>query len=129
MLFFLFVSLSVVYAADWSQIGHADGVKFFIDKSSISRSNGVTKAWFLLNYDTPHQDLGGQVHLSEIESLRFNCSERMVRFAIVHHYSQHNGSGNWIPGFGRVAYKPAEFVDIRPNSFEEIGFKVLCDKQ
>lgn len=115
-------------ASEWTPIAHGNGVTLLINKKTIVRAGGITKAWFLYNYIYPYQGhFFEPVHLSKIETIRFRCSERTLLTPQIHYFSQRDGMGEQVYPPGVPVGPPSTvFNDIVPGSLGEIAFEYLC---
>ncbi|UQP02228.1 hypothetical protein L0Z36_10105 [Burkholderia multivorans] len=117
-------------AADWRPIEGvwAQGARFAIDQSTISRTGKLTKVWVKASFDTPqHYHVGSEprVYQSAISQYVFDCRTRQA--SIVQSVTYDKADGDGVPVESTKYPNPTEnMAEVVPGSIGAGLLQSVC---
>src|ERR1700722_20893371 len=66
----------------------------FSTEHQLKRSGHLVTAWLRQEYPEPHRSAAGDVYLSAVEKVQYDCSKERSRLVLVIYYVENNLAGN-----------------------------------
>ena len=125
LLLLLMVSTSVF--AEWTRVARNDdaGLTVYDDLGTIKKKGNKVKMWDLFDYKTVQKSAGDR-YLSSMSRSEYDCEEETTRMLDLHHYSGNMKQGEIVYSVTNIK---DEATSVRPETMEEILFKVACGKK
>ena len=124
LLLLLMISTNVL--AEWTTVGGNTDLISYIDFGTIKRKDNKVKMWSLIDLKTVHEFSGGERYLSGMMRSEYDCEEETMRMLDVYYYSENMREGEVVVSNTNITN---EATSVRPESIEEIFFKIACDKK
>jgi type II secretory pathway pseudopilin PulG len=96
----------------------------FSTEHQLKRSGHLVTAWLRQEYPEPHRSAAGDVYLSAVEKVQYDCSKERSRVLLVIYYAQNNLAGN--QQTEEADPKQTEWDPIVPGTRSEYIFRWLC---
>jgi type II secretory pathway pseudopilin PulG len=96
----------------------------FSTEHQLKRSGRLVTAWLRQEYPEPHRTAAGDVYLSAVEKVQYDCSKERSRVMLVIYYAQNNLAGN--QQTEEADPKQTEWDPIVPGTRSEYIFRWLC---
>jgi len=96
----------------------------FGTEHQLKRSGHLVTAWLRQEYPEPHRSAAGDVYLSAVEKVQYDCSKERSRVLLVIYYAQNNLAGN--QQTEESDPKQTEWDPIVPGTRSEYIFRWLC---
>jgi type II secretory pathway pseudopilin PulG len=96
----------------------------FSTEHQLKRSGHQVTAWLRQEYPEPHRSAAGDVYLSAVEKVQYDCSKERSRVLLVIYYAQNNLAGN--QQTEEADPKQTEWDPIVPGTRSEYIFRWLC---
>ena len=116
--------ISTAASAEWTRIGESDrkgGYALYADTASIRKAAGRAKMAVLFDYQTL-QKAAGTEFLSEKVRREYECREKQIRTLAYSLFSLHMEHGDLVRSYNQ----PQKWETIKPDSLEEVEWKVAC---
>ena len=117
----MFLLSTLVFGAEWKQLGGGDGFTTSADLSTAQRTGDIVDLWTLWNYDKP-EVIAKTEFLSMKEHVLYNCADHTTAIIGYVLYSERDAGGKI--KFQRT--KPAEFVAALEGSASDGVRKIAC---
>ena len=121
----MFVSTNTM--AEWTRIGESDrkgGSILYADPASIRKAAGRAKMAILFDYQTLQKAAGAEF-LSEKIRREYDCQEKQIRTLAYSLFSLHREHGDLIRSYNQ----PQKWEMVKPDSLEEVEWKVACSEK
>ncbi len=119
-LFVLLFTLSSIVHAQWTSIGHSsDNDEFFIDYSTIQRTNKIVKVWVKVNFAEITQGIHSTRNYQE-----YDCNEKKYRNLTISGFKKLN-----LEQLYQTDNKPTEFTFIAPGTVSLRIFNIVCNRK
>ncbi|WP_133635566.1 surface-adhesin E family protein [Halomonas ventosae] len=119
---FVFMILCTNFAlAGWKQIASSSKVDVYVNTSDSNKTNGVAKAWVLIDHQEVQVEAGDH-YLSSMGEWEFVCQEKAQRQVFHVIFSGHMGGGRTIWS-GPVQ---RDFHRIAPGTAPELVYNMVC---
>lgn len=121
----MFVSTNTM--AEWTRIGESDrkgGYTLYADTASIRKAAGRAKMAILFDYQTLQKAAGAEF-LSEKIRREYDCQEKQIRTLAYSLFSLHREHGDLIRSYNQ----PQKWEMVKPDSLEEVEWKVACSEK
>jgi len=66
----------------------------FSTDHQLKRSGHLVTAWLRQEYPEPHRSTAGDVYLSDVEKVQYDCTKERARVLLIIYYSANNLAGN-----------------------------------
>lgn len=96
----------------------------FSTEHQLKRSGRLVTAWLRQEYPEPHRSAAGDMYLSAVEKVQYDCSKERSRVLLVIYYAQNNLAGN--QQTEEADPKQTEWDPIVPGTRSEYIFRSLC---
>jgi type II secretory pathway pseudopilin PulG len=96
----------------------------FSTEHQLKRSGHLVTAWLRQEYPEPHRSAAGDMYLSAVEKVQYDCSKERSRVLLVIYYAQNNLAGN--QQTEEADPKQTEWDPIVPGTRSEYIFRWLC---
>ena len=125
LLLLMVVSTNVM--AEWTAVSRSkdDDTTVYADFGTIKRKGNKVKMWDLYDFKTVKES-GGKRYLSTMSRNEYDCEEETVRMLDLHGYSGNIKTGDNVFSFSNIKEEP---TSIRPDTIEEVVFKIACYKK
>jgi hypothetical protein len=90
----------------------------------LKRSGKLVSVWLRQEYAEPQQESGGDMFMSNVENVQYDCAKQRARALVVIYYSQNNIRGN--EQSEQVDPKEAPWSPIVPGTLAELNFQWAC---
>ncbi|WP_156905593.1 surface-adhesin E family protein [Pseudomonas vranovensis] len=119
----LFLLLCAKASAEWQSVP-VDSIEraFFVENSTIKKSQNLLKLWILTNYSSPQQVGNDPAYLSEKYFYEIDCRENKLRMVQGALYKNINGGGSIIHTENRAG----EWSFVVPGSTYEVVISYIC---
>ncbi|MBS0496973.1 MAG: hypothetical protein HRU77_10165 [Gammaproteobacteria bacterium] len=121
----MFVSTNTM--AEWTRIGESDrkgGYTLYADTASIRKAAGRAKMAILFDYQTLQKAAGAEF-LSEKIRREYECQEKQIRTLAYSLFSLHKEHGDLVRSYNQ----PQKWEMVKPDSLEEVEWKVACSEK
>ena len=128
VLLLLMISTTSVVFAEWTRVtGSFDGdMTVYADFGTIKRKGHKVKVWDLYDFKTVKESGGGKRYLSSLGRSEYDCEEETVRMLDLHGYSGNMKTGHNVFSNTNIQNQS---TSIRPDTIEEVVFKIACYKK
>ena len=118
--------ISTAASAEWTRIGESDrkgGYALYAETASIRKAAGRAKMAILFDYQTLQKAAGAEF-LSEKVRREYECQEKQIRTLAYSLFSLHREHGDLIRSYNQ----PQKWETIKPDSLEEVEWKMACSE-
>lgn len=127
----VFFSLSLALAstaatAEWTRIGESDrkgDYALYADTVSLRKAAGRAKMAVLFDYQTLQKAAGAEF-LSEKVRREYDCQEKQIRTLAYSLFSLNMEHGDLVRSYNQ----PQKWEMVKPDSLEEVEWKVACER-
>ena len=125
LLLLLMISTNVM--AEWTPVSSSGNgaMSVYVDFGTIKRKGNKVKMWDLFDYKTV-QETAGKRYLSSITRSEYDCEEETTRMLDLHGYSGNMKTGDNVFSNTNIQNQS---TSIRPDTIEEVVFKIACYKK
>ena len=127
VLLLLLVSTNVM--SEWTAVsGSADGsTTVYVDFETIKRKGNKVMMWSLFDYKTVRiYAVDNTRYLSSLSRYEYDCEEETIRALDLHWYSGNMKTGDNVFSNTNIQNQS---TSIRPDTIEEVVFKIACSKK
>lgn len=118
----MFILVVLPAFAGWVKISEGVAVTVYVDPTTVRKSGGSTKAWYLYDYKENNGDQATGAYFSTKNQSEFNCIEATRRDLYSLFLAENMGAGKVV---GTVS-EPTKQRPIVPGSVIEPVFKYVC---
>lgn len=111
----------LAFAAQWVQVSESDKVKHYIDLDTVAKVNGLTKAWFKLQYAAPKAERNYKID-NERQLWYFDCRGRR---SVITQWTGYGTSGEVVAN-GSSPLGSMEMSDVTPETLGEDMITSAC---
>ena len=97
----------------------------FSTEHQLKRSGHTVTAWLRQEYAEPHRSADGDVYLSEVEKVQYDCAKERARVLLVIRYAENNLTGS--QQSDAADPKQTEWDPVVPGTQSEYTFRWTCD--
>jgi hypothetical protein len=97
----------------------------FSTEHQLKRSGHLVTAWLRQEYPEPQRSSGGNVYLSNVERVQYDCGNERARALVIVYYTENNISGG--EQSESTDIKQAPWVPIVPGTGSENIYLWACD--
>ena len=97
----------------------------FSTEHQLKRSGHLVTAWLRQEYPEPQRSSGGNVYLSNVEKVQYDCSNERARALVIVYYTENNISGG--EQSESTDIKQAPWVPIVPGTGSENIYLWACE--
>ena len=97
----------------------------FSTDHQLKRSGRLVTAWLRQEYPEPQRNSGGNVYLSNVEKVQYDCSNERARALVIVYYTENNISGS--EQSETTDIKQAPWVPIVPGTGSENIYLWACE--
>jgi len=110
-------------AAQWARVGGGSGNTFYIDKSSIIKTEQTRKAWSMRSYAKPQMTPEGKPYRSVKALHLYSCDDRTTVLLSQVFYPEAMGKGEPVENYKYEKFSPE---DIVPDSPFDNALSAVC---
>jgi hypothetical protein len=120
-------SLNPMTAGGWQFRGVAPDGSWasFSTEHQMKRSGRLITVWLREEYPEPQRNSGGDIYLSFVEKIQYDCGNERARALLIIYYSENNISGSQQSEATDV--KQAAWVPIVPGTQSENVYQWACE--
>jgi hypothetical protein len=96
----------------------------FSTDHQLKRSGHVVTAWLRQEYPEPQRSAGGEVYLSEVEKVQYDCGKVLARVLLAIYYSDNNLSGS--QHSEEADPKQVQWDPVVPGTQSEYVYRWTC---
>jgi hypothetical protein len=91
----------------------------------LKRSGHLITVWLRQEYPEPQRSGGGEMYLSNVEKIQYDCSNQRARVLLVIYYAENNITGNQTSEATEI--KQAPWEPIVPGTQSEYIYQWVCE--
>jgi hypothetical protein len=96
----------------------------FSTEHQLKRSGHLVTAWLRQEYAEPQRSAAGDVHLSDVEKVQYDCAKERARVLLAIYYAENNLAGR--QQSEEADPKQVEWDPIVPGTQSEFTFHWAC---
>jgi hypothetical protein len=96
----------------------------FSTEHQLKRSGHLVTAWLRQEYAEPQRSAAGDVHLSDVEKVQYDCAKERARVLLAIYYAENNLAGS--QQSEEADPKQVEWDPIVPGTQSEFSFHWAC---